>query len=416
MTGPGLRIAMVTTFYPPYSFGGDAIYIQRLSRALAARGHHIEVIHDTDGYRAMTGRSPDPAPSEDGITVHALGAKFPVLASLGVQQLGRPVAHRAELARLLSDRFDVINFHNISLIGGPGVWPIGSAIKLHTAHEHWLVCPSHILWRNNREICDAKRCIRCQLVHKRPPQAWRAGNMIERLAPHVDRFLMLSQSSADNHARFGFPAPMTVFPSFLPKAETAATPPPENAPPYFLFVGRLEVIKGLQDVIPIWGDDMPAELWIAGDGDYAPELKRLAAGKAKVKFLGRLPMDELPGLYAGAVAALTPSRCYEVFPMVVLEAFREATPIIARALGPYPEIVDSTGGGLLFSDEASLRESLTRMATDGAFRDQAGAAGRAAFDARWSEDVVLAQYFETIAEIAEAKGQGDLAARARAAR
>ncbi|HEU0221820.1 MAG TPA: hypothetical protein VFR34_06355, partial [Paracoccaceae bacterium] len=33
-----------------------------------------------------------------------------------------------------------------------------------------------------------------------------------------------------------------------------------------------------------------------------------------------------------------PSRCYEVFPMVVLEAFREGTPIVARDLGPYPEI------------------------------------------------------------------------------
>ena len=101
--------------------------------------------------------------------------------------------------------------------------------------------------------------------------------------------------------------------------------------------------------------------------------------------------------------------------MVVLEAFREATPIIARDLGPYPEIVDSTGGGLLFTDQASLRESLIRMATEKGLRDATGEAGRTAFEERWSEDVVLAQYFETIAEIAESKGQKDLAARARAA-
>ena len=208
---------------------------------------------------------------------------------------------------------------------------------------------------------------------------------------------------------------MTAFPSFLPNSETAATPPPENAPPYFLFVGRLEVIKGLQDVIPTFGPDMPAELWIAGDGNYEPELKRLAAGNPKVKFLGKLPMDELPELYAGAIAALTPSRCYEVFPMVVLEAFREATPIVARALGPFPEIVDSTGGGLLFTDDASLRVSLMRMATERGLREATGNAGRAAFEERWSEDVVLAQYFETVAEIADSKGQRDLAARARGA-
>ena len=30
-----LRIAMLTTFYPPYSFGGDAIGVERLSSAMA---------------------------------------------------------------------------------------------------------------------------------------------------------------------------------------------------------------------------------------------------------------------------------------------------------------------------------------------------------------------------------------------
>ena len=43
-----LRIAMFTTFYPPYSFGGDAIGIQRMARALVARGHAVTVIHDID--------------------------------------------------------------------------------------------------------------------------------------------------------------------------------------------------------------------------------------------------------------------------------------------------------------------------------------------------------------------------------
>ena len=32
-----LSIVMFTTFYPPHSFGGDAIGVQRMARALAAR-------------------------------------------------------------------------------------------------------------------------------------------------------------------------------------------------------------------------------------------------------------------------------------------------------------------------------------------------------------------------------------------
>jgi glycosyltransferase involved in cell wall biosynthesis len=343
--------------------------------------------------------------------VHRLHSRFNRVSSLGVQQLGRPVAHAAELQRLLGDRFDVINFHNVSLVGGPRVWAYGNGVKLHTAHEHWLVCGSHILWRDNKELCDGRRCVRCAISYKRPPQAWRATGMIEREARNVDAFLMLSESAADNHRRFGFKQPMTVIPSFLPAEEEAAPPPAETAdgtPPYFLFVGRLEIIKGLQDVIPHFGADAPAELWVAGSGEYEGELRRLAEGKDKVKFLGRQPMDRLRQLYRGARAVVTPSVCYEVFPMVVLEAFREGTPIIARSLGPYPEIVNETGGGLLFDDDASLRAALHRLANDPAEAKAMGASGLKAFEQTWSEDVALRRYFDLIREIAERKGMTSL--------
>ncbi len=34
-----MRFCMVTTFYPPFQFGGDATYVRALSRAPVARGH-----------------------------------------------------------------------------------------------------------------------------------------------------------------------------------------------------------------------------------------------------------------------------------------------------------------------------------------------------------------------------------------
>ncbi|NJN37380.1 MAG: glycosyltransferase family 4 protein [Nitrospiraceae bacterium] len=37
---------MVTTFYPPHHFGGDAVFVHRLSHALADRGHEVEVCND----------------------------------------------------------------------------------------------------------------------------------------------------------------------------------------------------------------------------------------------------------------------------------------------------------------------------------------------------------------------------------
>src|SRR5919106_3229385 len=49
-----LRFCMLTTFYPPWSFGGDAIQVQRLSEALAERGHEVTVVHSLEAYRALS--------------------------------------------------------------------------------------------------------------------------------------------------------------------------------------------------------------------------------------------------------------------------------------------------------------------------------------------------------------------------
>ena len=46
----GLRFCMLSTYYPPYSYGGDGITLQRLCRALVRAGHQVTVVHDADAY------------------------------------------------------------------------------------------------------------------------------------------------------------------------------------------------------------------------------------------------------------------------------------------------------------------------------------------------------------------------------
>ena len=70
-----MRFCMVTTFYPPYSFGGDATYVRALSRGLVARGHEVEVIHCADAFELLHKGPPPPEPAvEDGVIVHRLSS------------------------------------------------------------------------------------------------------------------------------------------------------------------------------------------------------------------------------------------------------------------------------------------------------------------------------------------------------
>lgn len=408
-----MKIAMVTTFYPPYHFGGDAVFIRRLSHALARRGHDVHVVHDVDAFRLLApDREITETPEPEGLTVHRLESPTRAqgtLSCLATQQLGRPVVHGARMQRLFDDeQFDVIQFHNISLVGGPGVLALGDAIKIYMAHEHWLVCPSHVLWRHGRELCTGKECFRCQLHHRRPPQIWRATSLLEREARHVDVFYSPSRFSADKHREFGFGRELEVIPYFLPDPDSGAEEPEalQDRPsdrPFFLFVGRLERIKGLQDVIPQFAGDGAAELWVVGTGEFEEDLKTQAQGFPRVRFLGARSSEQLRSLYAEALAVVVPSVCYETFGIILLEAFREGTPVLARRLGPFPEIVEHSEGGILFENDQELRSGLQRLEREPELRARLGAAGKHALATTWTENVVLQEYFGMIRRVAEEK-------------
>jgi len=409
-----LRFCFLTTFYPPYHFGGDAIGIQRLARGLVREGHHVTVIHDVDAFLAL---APSPAnvdTVDDGVETVRLRSRFGTLSALLTQQTGHPVVHGRRIREVLdAGRFDVVNFHNVSLIGGPGLLSYGStAIRLYMAHEHWLVCPTHVLWRHGRELCSGRQCLRCTLHYRRPPQLWRYTGLLRRQLEEVDTFIAMSEFSRDKHHEFDFPKPMEVLPYFLPDAdgdtaEGMAGPPQER--PYFLFVGRLERIKGLDDVIDVFRDYHDADLLILGDGEYSAPLRQRAQGLPNVRFLGRVPVEELSRYYRHAVALIVPSVCFETFGIILIEAFRQGTPVIARRLGPFPEIVARAGEGELFDTADELVGAMRRLQGDPDHRNRLAQAGADAFQAHWSERTVVPQYLDIVRRTAERTGRQAIA-------
>ena len=107
-------------------------------------------------------------------------------------------------------------------------------------------------------------------------------------------------------------------------------------------------------------------------------------------------------------ALIVPSVCFETFGIILIEAFRQGTPVVARRLGPFPEIVEAAGAGLLFEDEGELGAALDRLSTDTRLREEFSAAGRQAFAERWSESAVVPRYIDLVRRTAEKTGRRDV--------
>src|SRR5436190_24086739 len=95
----------LTTFYPPYSFGGDAMYIYRLCHALGDLGHHVDVVHCLDAYNLL---HPAPPPikfaDHPNVVVHGLRSGAGWLSPLRAQQTGRPFLKMRRITELVTSR------------------------------------------------------------------------------------------------------------------------------------------------------------------------------------------------------------------------------------------------------------------------------------------------------------------------
>jgi glycosyltransferase involved in cell wall biosynthesis len=260
-----------------------------------------------------------------------------------------------------------------------------------------------VLWKFNTAPCEKPECLRCQLQAKRPPQLWRYTGLLDRMAGHVDQFVAPSRFTARMHAERGFPRPVAYLPNFIDRVDgdwQRPAPPPQEAP-YFLFVGRLELIKGLQTLISLWDRVPECDLLVAGTGTYEAELRAMAAGNPRIKFLGALSQDRLGALYYHARACIVPSITYETFGMTSVEAFARKTPVVVRDLGALPEVVQDSGGGFVYRTDQELLEALDRLTRQAGLRAELGQKGYEGFVRWWCREAHLKLYFEYLANSAE---------------
>lgn len=125
----------------------------------------------------------------------------------------------------------------------------------------------------------------------------------------------------------------------------------KNKRKYFLFVGALKKTKNIPNILKSFyfflkkaGENY--DLLIAGgdkwlDSDINTIIQELNL-KNNIKFLGYIKDKDLPKLYRGAIAYISPSY-YEGFGLTLLEAMSCGCPVITSNKGSIPELIQDAG-------------------------------------------------------------------------
>ncbi|MFQ6039159.1 MAG: glycosyltransferase, partial [Candidatus Aminicenantales bacterium] len=142
-----------------------------------------------------------------------------------------------------------------------------------------------------------------------------------------------------------------------PGSAVLRDPDSEQEACVFLYVGRIEPVKGLMDVVlafDLMRQEAPslfqkARLAVIGGGSREelrsnPEFLRIQKTvkenglSERVEFLGSIPQAQLRRYYSSADALVVPSL-YESFGLVVIEALACGTPVIVSRIGEMATIV-----------------------------------------------------------------------------
>lgn len=273
----------------------------------------------------------------------------------------------------------------------------------------WLYLRKVVAWMEEIQpdivfINDRPQYIRYLRRHVPPGRLFflMRGEMGEsRRCLHLVDGIVVNSRGMEEYARElldGRPMRIWHMPNSLGDEFPVPPAPPDRftrRPRRILYAGRLVPVKGVMELLDAFEmvhRAMPdTELFIyggrdnmAGDGPLTPyeqalREKAAALPAGSVRFMGYVPNREMGAHYIQAYTAVFPSIWKESFGMVVLEAMRCGTPVVASRRPGFEELVVHGETGLLVDDPTdifALAEAMLKVLRDPDMAGQMGEAGR----------------------------------------
>ncbi len=376
-----MKIALVS----PYDFsvpGGVVKHIYYLAKHFREMGHDVKVI-------APCSRKDVPL-SEYLVKVSSLVVGIPSAGSVARVSVS-PLVYRKAKKILEEENFDVVHIHEPFTPMLPvAVLRHSEALNIGTFHAY------------------------------RPdphPLLEHSDVLLKRLAKKLDGRIVVSMATRDYISRY-LPGDYRIIPNGVELDFFQRMNKPIerfcDGRPNVLFVGRLEKRKGfsfLLDAFKIVRAEIPqARLLVVGafdDDDKKPFVEYVRRNRIHgVRFIGRVPEEELPRYYHTCDVFCAPSLGYESFGMVLVEAMAAGKPVVASAIPGYTEVVKSGSEGLLVppGDPQALARAIIHLLNNPQLREWMGEMGKRKA-ARYSWRQIASEVLEYYHEVAELKGK-----------
>jgi glycosyltransferase involved in cell wall biosynthesis len=353
-------LQVIPSYLPEVRYGGPIFATHSLCKALAARGHDVEV------YTA----SHDGSAPKSGAQRILDGIRVNYFASDHLRRLSWAPGLAEKLSKTIGT-FDIVHLQSAFL------WPTWAASRIaRRMRVPYVLSPRGMLVK--------------EMIRRRNPlvkSAWIAfaerANVERAGALHVTSELEAKELSA-----FGWKLPPL---ANIPNGVDEETATGEisadvrdaiRAQPYALFFGRLSWKKGLDRLLRAFAQTQEGMLVIAGTDDegLSDSMRKLANGLglgARARILPRTILGaDKAALYRAARVFVLPSYS-ENFGNAVLEAMAAGIPVVVTPDVGAAEIVSRSGGGVIAGGEPELLgPAIAQFMRDELQARTSGAAGR----------------------------------------
>ena len=276
------------------------------------------------------------------------------------------------------ENIELVHIHNTLNLISPAVYYAAKSMKVpvvQTVHNFRLLCPGATFYRNGH-ICED--CVKNGLKSAVKYSCYRgskAQTLICAISTWLHRttgiygkinYICLTEFNKNKLLQLKHIKPERVFvkPNFVENNNSFI--PEEERLNQFVFVGRLDKLKGVDILFEAWKrmGEGAIKLIVCGMGPMEDWCKSfIKENVVNIEMRGFVPNDEVLKIIANSKALVLPTQWYEGFPMSIVEAFSVGTPVICSDLGNAGSVVEEGITGYKFDYESieSIMSAIDKM-------------------------------------------------------